>query len=200
MIVIVANGQPPAPVFLQTLVQKSQKLVAVDGGLLACERADLTPDLIMGDFDSVSPELLKKYDHVQQIHTPDQNKNDLEKTLDYLAPFHSVTVCGAVGKRLDHTLSNLYLLCRYPGKMVFESDNERCFVLEKSTTLTCKVGQTLSLFPLGEPVQGVTSKGLQWELSDVTLDKHFVSISNKCEQQEVSITYKEGALIAILIH
>ncbi len=200
MIVIVANGQPPSPAFLQKLVQKSQKLIAVDGGLQTCESASLTPDLIIGDFDSVSPELLKKYNHVQQIHTPDQNKNDLEKTLDYLAPFQSVSVCGAVGKRLDHTLSNLYLLCRYPGKMVFESENERCFALEKSTRLTCRMGQILSLFPLGEPATGVTTKGLQWELAGVTLDRHFVSISNKCEGNEIFITYTKGELLAVMPH
>jgi len=200
MLTLVANGVPPPPHLLRSLVKQSKGLVAVDGGLIFCDQANLEPDLILGDLDSAPPFLLEKYQHVPQVKTPDQNKSDLEKAIEYLFsfPIKQLTVCGALGKRIDHTLTNICLLCRYPGKIKFESEEQQCFALLKSCELTCQVGQTLSLIPISSQVTGITTNGLKWELKDETLSKDFVGISNVCLQEKIRITIEEGDLLVTL--
>ena len=200
MLILVANGEPPTPHHLSSLVKRSKGLIAVDGGLVVCDYAKLEPDLILGDFDSAPPHLLEKYSHIPQVLTPDQNKSDLEKTVEYLFnfPIGSLTVCGALGKRIDHTLLNIELLCRYPGKMKFESENEQCFALQKSCELICRVGQTLSLIPISSQVTGIITNGLKWELKKDTLNKDFMGISNVCLQEKITIKHEEGDLLVSL--
>lgn len=200
MLTLVANGAPPALPFLQKLTQKSEGLVAIDGGLVTCDQAGLEPDLIFGDLDSAPAHLLKKYSHVPQIEAPDQNKTDLEKAITYLCNiyFESFTICGALGKRIDHTLLNLFLLAQHPDKIKFESEKECCFALPKTSELKCIKGQTLSLMPISSRVTGVTTSGLKWELNKATLNKKFVSLSNVCLQEKLTITFETGDLLIIL--
>ncbi len=199
-ILVVANGEPPSPALLQCLLKEHGRLVAVDGGLHICLRYGLEPDLLIGDFDSISKQTRSQLSKTLQIHTPDQGKSDLEKALEYLFQEGSdstlITVCGASGKRLDHTLTNICLLCRYPGKVKFESDTEWSMALPPSYTFTSKKGQLLSLIPVSTSAQGVVTQGLKWELNGATLDKYFVSISNVCLGDRVSITFASGNLVA----
>lgn len=197
MLTLVANGTPPPPALLRTLAEMSEGVVAIDGGLVACERAGVEPDLILGDLDSAPPYLLDKYRHVPQIETPDQNKTDLEKAVDYLFNFRFeyLTVCGALGKRIDHTLTNICLLCRYPGKIKFESEDEMCFALPKMYVLECKKGQKISLIPVSSEVWGLSTQGLKWEIKNKTLNKDFVSISNEAIQEKIAISFEEGDLL-----
>lgn len=199
MYILVANGEPPSPSLLTSLAQTG-KLVAVDGGLIVCDQMHLEPILILGDFDSAPPSLLKKYSHVRQVAMDNQNKSDLEKATESLIQNtdEPLIVCGALGKRIDHTLTNICLLSRYPGKIKFESENERCFALPKSSILTCREGQILSLIPISTQVTGITTLGLKWELKNATLDKHHVSLSNVCEQNKIEITFEEGDLLVCI--
>ena len=199
-ILVVANGEPPSFELLQNLFKDHQQLVAVDGGLSTCLKYGFEPDLLMGDFDSISKEIRSEFTHVPQIHIPDQNKSDLEKTLSYLFDSHPevITVCGALGKRLDHTLVNIHLLTRYPEELKFASDTETCFALKKSSLLSCQIGQTLSLIPVSTHVSGVITHGLKWELHGDELSKDFLSLSNVCLERTVSITFEAGDLLVCM--
>jgi thiamine pyrophosphokinase len=199
-ILVVANGAPPSEVLLRHLAKEHDCLVAVDGGVCACLHSQLEPHLLIGDFDSISPLQRSQLANVKQIHTPNQNKSDLEKTLEYLFKEKNprlITVCGALSQRLDHTLANLYLLCRYPGKVVFETDTERCMALLPNTLIPCHPGQLFSLIPFNTATNVVT-QGLQWELKNVSLSNVFFSLSNRCLSTEVSITFSSGDLVACL--
>lgn len=200
MLTLVANGTPPSPELVRALAKRSEGVAAIDGGLAVCDRAGIEPDLILGDLDSAPLSLLEKYRHIPQIETPDQDKTDLEKAVEYLFNFRFETfsVCGALGKRIDHTLTNIYLLCRYPCKIIFESEDEICFALTKMHTLNCRIGQTVSLIPISSEVSGVTTKGLKWEMNNKTLNKTCVSISNVALQEKVMIAFEEGDLLVAI--
>lgn len=197
-ILLIANGEPPSPSLFYHLCHTHSALIAVDGGLATCLELGRSPSLVIGDFDSASEATLLSLEEVEKIHTPDQNYTDLEKALAFVFkrfnPSH-VTVCGALGRRLDHTLTNICLLCRYPGKVSYETDSEVCFSLLKESQVECKQDQTLSLIPVGSSVTGVTTRGLKWELEEATLNTEFVCISNKAEQEQVTIRFKEGQLV-----
>ncbi len=197
---VVANGEPPSHALLQRLAGQYELLVAVDGGFYTYIEAGLKPDLLIGDFDSISSETLLEYSAIDQLETPDQNQSDLEKAVAYLFQqgVEQLTVCGALGRRLDHTLHNIYLLCRYPEQIRFETDRELCLALPRRSEIQCAIGQTLSLIPISPPVLGVVTQGLKWELQGQALTKQFVSISNLCLKNKISISFETGDLVICL--
>ena len=176
-------------------------LVAVDGGINHCYRLNLHPELIIGDFDSADPTLLENFANIPKKSYPqDKDKTDLEIALElvYHPNVKEITVFGALGGRTDHTLGNLILLSRYPGKVFLETDRERMFVIDHQAELATHPGQLISLIPLNGPVKGIHTKELKWALKNGTLDKQFIGLSNEALGEQVSISVKEGDLLCCL--
>jgi thiamine pyrophosphokinase len=176
-------------------------LVAVDGGINYCHQMGLNPDLIVGDLDSADPTILKQYGHVPEKRFPqDKDKTDLEIALElvYHAKVEEITIFAAVGGRTDHTLGNLILLSRYPGKLFCETATERLFVIDRQIVIATHPGQLISLIPLNGPVSGIESKGLKWELHNSTFDKKFIGISNEALGKQVAISVKQGDLLCCI--
>jgi len=197
-VAVIANGH--FSYSLLSAIKEFETLVAVDGGLVHCDRLSLTPSLIIGDFDSAPIELLKKYKTSAQLEALNQNKTDLEKTLEFLMsfPLEKITVFGALGHRIDHTLTNICLLTRYPGKVIFETESESLMALEKKSHISCKKEQTLSLIPFNGPAEGITTSGLKWNLTKGRLDKNFIGISNLCLEETLEIQFDSGDLVLCL--
>lgn len=157
---------------------KSKKIVAVDGGLNHCYNMgkDIIPQMIFGDFDSASPQVLamKAYQFVERI-TLDRAKDvtDLEGALQHykIENLAQVIIFGALGKRIDHALYNLYLAMRFPLKIVLETQDEVLFMLGgagQSVSLTTSSDASLVLLPFYNKVEGLTVESGQ-EVQDVSL-------------------------------
>lgn len=197
---LIANGAFDNPFSLIPLIRSYRSIIAVDGGLAHCAALGMTPDLIIGDFDSIPPELLQKYSQVPvQTFPRDKDQTDLELAVQhiYRPEVEKIGVFGALGKRTDHTLGNLQILRRYPGKIVFETESETLFCVQGSATVETVPGQTVSLIQMGE-VHGITTKGLRWELNKARFDKYFYSLSNIAHGHSFHIEIGEGDLICCL--
>lgn len=182
-------------------MRRSSCLIAVDGGIDHCLHNNLHPHLLVGDFDSVSFTSLSAFSAVPQVKLlRDKDKTDLEVAVEKAAEMTPgpLRIFGALGKRTDHYLFNLYLLARYPGRMTMESLKERVFVVRGQHKMACQQGQTISLLPIDGPVRGITTRGLKWELHEAAFDKSWMSISNVCLAREVIISAKEGDLLCCL--
>lgn len=202
-IAIVANGIFDFASTIKKQLSSFSSVIAVDGGLRHCEALGITPNLIIGDFDSVTSELLNKFSHIEQKCYPtDKDKTDLEIAIEDAAyqKGAKISVFGAFGARMDHTLANAIIISRYPGNIFFETDQEIIFAIDKTVSLTCKIGQTISLIPLNGPAQGITTHGLKWELKNGVLDKNFVGISNVALKEKVTISVKKGDLLCCINH
>lgn len=200
-IALIANGDFQAPERCIDQIRSSDILIAVDGGLNHCHRLHLKPDYILGDQDSLSPNLLSVYPSaISKTYPTNKDKTDLELAVEFAMTLHpsAMFLFAALGKRTDHTLSNINLLSRYPGKLFIESAQERLFVIPRHITLSCEPGQTISLIPLNGPAKGITTKGLKWELSHSTLDKHFMGISNVALQKTIEISVDSGDLLCCI--
>jgi thiamine pyrophosphokinase len=199
--VIVANGDFSATASQVDGIRQCKCLIAVDGGIEHCIHAKLRPHLLVGDFDSVSPSSLAFFDDVPRVTlSQDKDESDLEVAIEKALENTKgpIGVFGALGKRTDHLLYNLYLLARYPGRVTLESEKERLFVIREKHTLISHPGQTISLLPLNGAVKGVTTHGLQWELKNAAFDKQWMSLSNVCLGNEVEITLDQGDLLCCL--
>lgn len=198
---LVANGAINDYPLIASLIQTYEYCVAVDGGLLHCQRMEVRPDLIIGDFDSVGKDLLIKYQEVPtEAFAVDKDESDTELALKAIMgpAIERIGLFGALEKRTDHALYNLNLLLRFPEKVIIETDNETIFAIKGTKEITCRPGQTVSLMPFGQPPQGVTTQGLKWELNNAALDKDFMSLSNICLKSSFSVSISEGDLLCCL--
>lgn len=199
-VALVANGVIQDYSLISPLIRTYERIVAVDGGLTYCQQMGITPDLLIGDFDSVTPELLQQYSHVPTFRYPtEKDDTDLElalKAIDHPG-VETIGLFGAMGNRVDHTLNNLNLLSLFP-KIIIETETESVFSIGHEKHIDCHPGQKLSLLPLNSPALGVTTTGLQWELKNANLNQYFRSISNVCSGHSLTIKIDHGELICCL--
>lgn len=199
-IALIANGSIDNYDKIKTYIQNYEKIVAVDGGLAHLDKMGIIPNLLIGDLDSLTPELRQKYSAVEVLQFPQhKDETDLELALNkvYSSGITRITLFGVLGKRTDHALYNLHLLRRYK-KILIQTENEIIFSVSGSMEIACEEGQTISFIPLADPVRGITTEGLKWELHDANFDKNFMSISNICLKNLVRINIEEGDLLCVL--
>ncbi|EFB40523.1 hypothetical protein pah_c200o083 [Parachlamydia acanthamoebae str. Hall's coccus] len=198
---LIANGEIVDLAWTSMQLRRFSFLAAVDGGLNHCLNMQLVPDLLIGDLDSVLPEALQTYASVPICKFPVlKDDTDLALAVQILLQkgFESITVFGGTGNRLDHTLSNIYLMSRYPLHVKMQSKFESAFFLKENERLQTFSGQTISLIPFNGSVQQVSTKGLLWDLHQQTLDFSFLSQSNSCIGSSVEITFVQGSLLCCL--
>ena len=201
-IALVANGAMHDYSLMAPMIQKYDRCVAVDGGLAHCHAMEIRPELILGDFDSIPQQLLKMYPEIpKQDYPSEKDQTDLELALRLVdnPSIAKIGIFGALEKRTDHALANLYLMRRYAGKVVIETETETVFMISGQHRIECSPGQTLSLMPIGASATGVTTQGLKWEVHEATFDANFMSISNVCLGPNFSIHIGRGELLCCLL-
>ena len=192
--------------------QSFERIIAVDGGLKAVKELGLEPDVIVGDFDSVDPLVLEYYrsrDHiVWDVRRPEKDETDTE--LAFLRAqamgCTDLVILGATGGRIDHMLGNIHLLfpCLQKGirASLFDGQN-RIFLLDGSYTFRRRElwGKYISFLPLTERVEGITLRGFKYPLTERDIEiGTSLCLSNELEEEEGTITFREGVLIAVESH
>jgi len=193
------NGEPPSLPLLQALVDRCDFLVAADGAANWLDRYEVTPDLILGDFDSFKGETA-----VDQIKLETQDNTDGDKALDWAQSqgVRDVMILGGLGGRADFSLYNLSLPLRFPHlNLSFYHREEEVLLAKKTTCWTEKIGSNVSLLALGGPVTGLSTEGLSWKLdgAKLTLDG-LQSQSNRACGTAVTCTYETGHLLVFRPH
>ena len=200
IVAIVANGRPLESKLAKHTVKKALIIIAVDGGALACKKSGIKPDFIIGDFDSISRDLLDHYHDVEIIHIEDQYSTDMEKALNFATSLDpdKIIVLSAFGKRMDHTSANLLFLTEYNEKVpVAIYDNYGCMTIlkEGKHVLKYKRGTLISFFS-PHPVKNLSLQGFRYDVQNQNYDPYFVGMSNVCEQDECIIEFESGRLFS----
>ncbi len=188
--------------------KEADLIIAVDGGAEQCRQLNITPNLLIGDLDSISPQLAREYTHsgVEIIRHPSRkDATDLELALDLAMTRGAgdAELFGVLGGRWDMSLSNVMLAAseKYSRMRISLYDGTcRMHIIHGGSTLNFKgvPGQITSLIPLSDNVQGVTITGFEYLLKNSTL--LFGSsrgISNILLKTEGRITLKSGILLCI---
>jgi thiamine pyrophosphokinase len=199
---IIANGQSCSFELMGQLLEWSPVVMVLDGAIHRVLELGIKLDIVLGDFDQAEnwDELLANQQPVEVVHTPDQNKTDLEKGLDFLiAKGHkAVNILWATGKRADHHINNLSTIAKYKEQItiVMLDDHSRIFNLPNQFTKWYPANQNISLIPLGS-VFGLSTKGLVYNLQneDLHLGQR-TSSSNKTEADGlIEIKFNSGNLL-----
>ena len=174
--------------------------MAADGGLTHLQKLGLTPDGILGDFDSLGyvPEGAKVFP---------VEKDDTDAMLavrqGLALGYREFILYGSLdGPRLDHTVSNFQTLqfLADHGAQGHLVGNTHIVTLVKNGTI--RFPETargiISVFCMGADAFGVTIEGLQYTLRDGTLSAGFpLGVSNHFVSRQASITVTDGSLLVI---
>ena len=206
--VIIVNGPAPDLTLARWHLQPGDRVICADGGAQHAQAMGITPDVVIGDMDSITPALRADLERVGVrfiIHPIDKDETDLELALR-LAITEGATeidVLAVWGGRLDQSLANLLLLARpefAPVRVRAVTDNEVVWPVSAGqvTTIQGAVGDTLSLIPLSPVVKHVTLTGVKWPLQDAIL--HFGStwtMSNVLTEDEAQVQVGGGMVLVV---
>lgn len=168
--VILANGEYPSHELPLKLLKEAEFVVCCDGAANEYISRGHTPDIIIGDGDSLSPENKIRFSGIVH-HIADQETNDQTKAVRFLQEkgFRRIAILGAAGKREDHTLGNISLLIDYmrSGMEVRTFTDYGVFMpIEGTQTFASHPGQQISIINFG--AKGLKGEGLVYPLSDFT--------------------------------
>jgi thiamine pyrophosphokinase len=198
--VILANGTFPVhPVPLSRL-READMIVCCDGAAEKLVASGFEPGIIIGDLDSVSPDLKERYREIL-VQDFDQETNDLTKAVNWCvaAGIREVAILGATGIREDHTLGNISLLADYSEKIdaMMLTDTGTFRVFDRNVTIGSNPGQQVSIFSI-DPNLSVTSSGLKYPLSNLTLHSWWRGTLNEASDREFSLEFEKGKVILFI--
>jgi thiamine pyrophosphokinase len=199
---IIANGAACSDELLGQLLEWSPLVVVLDSAMERVVELGIKVDVLLGDFDLGFDANYYKETHypIEIIHTPDQNKTDLEKAFDYLYARNipAVNVVWATGKRADHTITNLTNIANYRDKLkiVIIDDHSKVFLLPRKYEKWYTEKTPISLIPIGK-VTGIHSSNLHYPLKEDTLKMGYRTGSSNFVAKDgiVVIEYETGDLL-----
>lgn len=206
-VVIIGNGCVSAEC-VNEYIKNEDLIICCDGGLNFAFNEGITPHLIIGDFDSVSPQVLDFFEKKDiKINRFPQEKDytDMEICVEFAAALDHVDeilIFGGLGGRFDHSLANANILKRAVDKGVTArliDTNNTVYLIKDEITLSAEAGTFVSLIPLSQTVVGVTTAGLYYPLDNAEMHIGVsVGVSNKMVDETASVSIKSGYLFVIL--
>lgn len=179
-------------------------VICADGGLDIALRHNITPNLIIGDFDSVQTEIPKDIETIQLQIEKDDTDMMAAIRVGLKRDFRDFVLLGALGGRFDHSFANLCVLQYLAAqgcKAMIAGEGCRIFLLNGGRLSLSKLkGRTVSVFPFGTFSCTVTYDGLKYPLTEVRLCADYpLGVSNVIESDDARIIVHDGnALIIVL--
>ncbi|MDM8526725.1 thiamine diphosphokinase [Anaerolineales bacterium HSG24] len=209
-IIIFANGHLTDPNYLLDQLRPTDRIFCADGGASHALSLGLTPEVVVGDFDSLPDHQMTELEQAKVTlhrYPVDKDKTDLELTLDLAITEQpsEIILVTALGGRVDQMLANLMLLTRpeyQSGNISLLDGGQRVYLVRAHQTLALpgQIGDTLSLLPLNAQVTGVTVTAVAWPLENATLLLgSTLSISNRLTKPQVTVSIAEGMVLVIHI-
>lgn len=176
-------------------------IIAADAGRFLAERCGIVPDLIVGDFDS-SP-LPAEATHPQILRVPaekDETDTMLACRIAMEKGATQLLILGGTGGRIDHSLSNIFLLeyLREHGvsAVLFDGDNRVQLLQNETVHLAADGFRYFSLFALDDAT--VTETGCKYPLQNARLTRAYpYALSNEISEKEAIISVRGGCVLLI---
>ena len=181
-------------------------LICCDSGARHLAAAGVTPDVLVGDMDSI--ESLRLADYVRKgvriiQHPADKDFTDTALALDYAVGLHPerIHIWGALGGRMDHALANLFLLLKGKEagiKICLLDEFCEAFIPGQEVNFENAVGCVVSLLALSPQVEGITLRGFAYPLTDGALTlSESRGISNVISANRASVHVRSGSLLVV---
>ena len=201
---IVAAGNPIDKDILLKYC-KDSFVVCADYGIKNFINLEILPDLIIGDLDS-SDEECKKFIEDKNIELIKLNTRkdftDSESALSYLIEnkYDEITLLSVTGSRLDHTLSNIFLLEKYFDKAkikIVDNNNEIYYIEEGEYILSKDNYKYLSIISISDKIL-LSSQGLSYEVKNSIINRAAsLGVSNEIIDEKAKIVLHKGKALII---
>jgi thiamine pyrophosphokinase len=195
--VILADGSFPVHKIPLGYLKSAEHIICCDGSAEKLVKEGMEPEAIVGDLDSLKPELKERFsDRLYQ--DSDQDSNDLTKAVKWCKGkgYGEIVILGATGKREDHTIGNISLLVEYSNeiKVMMVTDTGTITPFLESCTVTGFPGQQVSIFSIN-PESEITSSGLKYELRRLKLKNWWTATLNELTGESFALTFTHGQVL-----
>ncbi len=203
-IIIFANGNLPNLEKARTLIQPDDFILCADGGTRHAVALELTPNIVLGDLDSISDEERRKMKEsgVEVIqYSADKNETDLELAINHALTLNpdQILILAALGGRMDQTLANIALLSNsslVTQNLRITDGVEELFFCRDQAQIEGRAGDIVSLIPWQGEVTGVFTENLKWHLHHETLyPEKTRGISNEMTSDTATVSITSGLLL-----
>ncbi|MDE5731522.1 MAG: thiamine diphosphokinase [Bacteroidales bacterium] len=217
-VVIICDGTFPKTEYPRYMIRTADFIICCDGALRKFLRnskkifgEDRLPDKVIGDMDSLSESMKKKYAGII-IHITEQDHNDQTKAftwaLENIADIGRITILGATGEREDHTIGNVSLLMEYartyhPEDRGIEvqmiSDHSTIFAITDTFEMECGEGRKVSIFSPDNSLR-IRSEGLEFQTGGVVFDIWWKATLNRAVQDRVRLEFSHPSIALIMLN
>ena len=198
--VIVADGMFPEHDIPLGYLKNAGNIICCDGSTGNLLKAGYIPDAIVGDMDSLSEKIAKRF---RDRIFPDRNQdtNDLTKAVNWCTSrgFKDIVILGATGKREDHTIGNISLLTEYSKdvKVIMVTDTGILLPFFRNPEVSSFPGQQVSIFSI-DPETEISSQGLRYPLEKKKLNNWWIATLNESLGDNFSLEFEGGSVIIYL--
>ena len=194
-IVLLANGEFPTHDIPLKILKKVNYIVCCDGSADSLIQSGKSPNIIIGDLDSINPEIKSSY-LKNIISIKDQNDNDFRKALDWISTnikLKKLYILGSTGLREDHAIGNLttFLYNKFEFEIEILTDTGIFHTINSNKSIKAFKGQCISIFSIN-PNQKIYTTGLKYELTNNTLKTLYSGTLNLATQNNITIQTELG--------
>jgi thiamine pyrophosphokinase len=204
---IIANGKIEKHARLRSIWANADARIAADGGAVnARQHLELAPHVLIGDLDSLDEATRRWCEQAQTEflqHPRAKDQTDLELAIDLAIArgAKNISILGTLGGRFDQMLANVLLLIKparanIPARIA-GSDFD-AWIATHSATITGNIGDTVSLIPLSERVEGIVTVNLKYPLHNETLYLGSArGVSNALTTIHAEVSFGRGLLMIV---
>ena len=203
-ILIIANGPIVDENYHKSLLKNVDLIICADGGANTARKLGIKPDYIIGDLDSIKPEIYDFYkaQNTEIIKDENQDKTDLELAINLanLKDPSEIVIIGAIGRRIDHTLANILTLNKVKNdvKARIIDNYNTVELVDDDFEISGQINDIVSVIPLTE-IYKLNCIGFKWNVENVNTEFGWFGISNKLKETKAKISLLEGKLLLIRI-
>ena len=216
-VVIICDGQFPRTEYPRYLIKSADFSICCDGALVKYLRhsrsifgEERTPDLVIGDMDTLSEKMQARYSSLI-VKVEEQEHNDQTKAVRWaignIKDISQIYILGATGKRVDHTIGNASLLMEYTRMFDLEglginiemvSDTGTAFAVNDTFEMDCGIGRQVSIFSPDNSLN-IRSTGLEYPTDEVVFDNWWKATLNKAVQDTVRLEFSHRSIALVML-
>ena len=201
--IIFANGEYGDLDAYRDIIREGDKILCADGGSNYAYQLGIRPDCIVGDLDSIQPEVQEFYTTLQvpfQKFPPHKDLTDLQLCLDTARSWgaREIIMLGSLGKRLDHALANLYAgmeLVRQGVRISHFTPECWVYIINREVDIAGQPGDIVSVLVLTDQARGVSEAGFEYTpASPLMKSSQPYAVSNRLALSRGTIKVEQGIL------
>lgn len=205
-VVILGGGTIYDYTLMQTYIHSNAYIICADSGVRHARQMNIIPNMILGDFDSVEPNLFQEYKQLGIPiidYPPEKDKTDSHLALEYALSLNpkEIILLGYTGSRLDHTIANIHTLqiplTKKTDACILNETN-KVFLVDESKEIKNDFGKYVSFIPLAADAKVSAVKGVKYPIYNKLMRQmDSLGVSNELTQESCILQVHEGIIIVI---